>query len=262
VLDVACMLPVLHARLGHLHLTVSLYAACVALGVAAGFVVAVRRARQPDAVLIVGSIAVVAGMLGGEAWHRMVHGGPGLSSMGGIAAALIAVMVASKGLRTEGLTVLDALAPGAVLGFAVGRVGCWCAGCCYGVPTHMPWGVAVAELGAAPRHPVQLYEAAADALLAFWVARGSLEPGVATARTTIGYGVVRLVLETWRDPAGVDLLPPPIPSLAQLFGSMLVVIGVVLLRKIDSPTPLEAVEPQAMQRTTTARGTMARGRRR
>jgi phosphatidylglycerol:prolipoprotein diacylglycerol transferase len=230
VLEVACMLPVLHARLGHLHLAVSLYAVCVALGVAAGFVVALRRAKEPDAVLVVGSIAVVVGMLGAEAWHRVAHAGPGLSSMGGIAAALIAVVLASKTLRTDLRTTLDALAPGALLGFAIGRVGCWCAGCCQGVVTRVPWGVIVAELGAAPRHPVQLYEAAADALLALWVVRGPVAAGMATARATIGYGLARIVLETWRDPAGIDLLAPGLPSVVQCFGSMLVVAGVVLLR--------------------------------
>jgi phosphatidylglycerol:prolipoprotein diacylglycerol transferase len=186
---------------------------------------------------VLGSIAVAAGMLGAAAFHRVVHGGPGLSSMGGIAAALIAVRLASKKLHVDPLTALDALAPGAVLGFAIGRVGCWCAGCCYGAVTQVSWGVAVTELGAAPRHPVQLYEAAVDGLLALGLVRGPVAPGVASARAMIGYGLIRIVLETWRDPAGIDDFGQGLPSVVKLFCATLVVAGFVLHANfLDKPS--------------------------
>ena len=43
-----------------------------------------------------------------------------------------------------------------VIGHAVGRVGCFMAGCCYGSECHLPWAVTMHEKA---RHPVQLYEA-------------------------------------------------------------------------------------------------------
>ncbi|HEV2762894.1 MAG TPA: prolipoprotein diacylglyceryl transferase family protein, partial [Pyrinomonadaceae bacterium] len=35
----------------------------------------------------------------------------------------------------------DAFAPGIALGQAIGRQGCFAAGCCWGEPTTLPWGV-------------------------------------------------------------------------------------------------------------------------
>lgn len=71
---------------------------------------------------------------------------------------------------------LDALAPALMLGLAIGRVGCYLAGCCYGRPTELPWGIqygsgypaTLAQIKAGllvpeahyclPIHPTPLYE--------------------------------------------------------------------------------------------------------
>jgi len=46
-------------------------------------------------------------------------------------------------------------------GVAVGRIGCLLYGCCYGVPTDLPWGIRFmnADSLTEPRHPTQIYEA-------------------------------------------------------------------------------------------------------
>jgi phosphatidylglycerol:prolipoprotein diacylglycerol transferase len=59
------------------------------------------------------------------------------------------------------------------LGHALGRIGCFLAGCCYGRPTNLPWGVTFTdphslvppELLGTPLHPTQLYEACFNFLL-------------------------------------------------------------------------------------------------
>ncbi len=66
--------------------------------------------------------------------------------------------------------VADILAPCIALGQAIGRLGCFSAGCCYGKPTDLPWGVtftdpnSLAMLGV-PLHPTQLYESAGTFLI-------------------------------------------------------------------------------------------------
>jgi phosphatidylglycerol:prolipoprotein diacylglycerol transferase len=67
--------------------------------------------------------------------------------------------------------VADAFAPAIALGHAIGRIGCFSAGCCWGKPTHLPWAVTFRSpvayqlvgvpLGV-PLHPTQLYESAAE----------------------------------------------------------------------------------------------------
>jgi phosphatidylglycerol:prolipoprotein diacylglycerol transferase len=62
---------------------------------------------------------------------------------------------------------LDILAPCLAIGHAIGRMGCFSAGCCYGKPTELPWGVtfthplSMATIGSS-LHPTQLYESIAE----------------------------------------------------------------------------------------------------
>jgi phosphatidylglycerol:prolipoprotein diacylglycerol transferase len=73
----------------------------------------------------------------------------------------------------------DAFAPGVALGQAIGRLGCFAAGCCWGKPTQLPWGVRFTALGheitGVPidvhLHPTQLYESAATLIIFFFLIR-------------------------------------------------------------------------------------------
>lgn len=47
-------------------------------------------------------------------------------------------------------------APAAAIGIAIGRIGCFLRGCCYGIETKLPWGVNFGD--GILRHPTQLYE--------------------------------------------------------------------------------------------------------
>jgi len=73
------------------------------------------------------------------------------------------------------LKLLDAISPGVLLGYAIGRIGCFLNGCCFGLPTHLPWGVTFPQgslasyfLPVEPLHPTQLYSSF-SMLLAFFV---------------------------------------------------------------------------------------------
>lgn len=63
----------------------------------------------------------------------------------------------------------DTFAVPAAAAIAVGRLSCFAAGCCYGTPTDLPWGIRfpLADGGAMTRHPTQLYESAFHLSLAF-----------------------------------------------------------------------------------------------
>lgn len=101
-----------------------------------------------------------------------------------------------------------------------GRLGCFCAGCCYGAPWTGPWGVSFPEEsiafldpaiphvdgGTAPLHPTQLYEAAGLlalflTLLAFRLLRNAEPPWRQASRYALGYGILRLCTELWRGDA-------------------------------------------------------------
>jgi phosphatidylglycerol---prolipoprotein diacylglyceryl transferase len=55
----------------------------------------------------------------------------------------------------------DSFAVPVAVAVGIGRFGCFVAGCCYGAPTLLPWGVRfrIPDGGAQYRHPTQIYEA-------------------------------------------------------------------------------------------------------
>lgn len=52
----------------------------------------------------------------------------------------------------------DTFAVPVAVGVAIGRIGCFFGGCCYGLPTTLPWGVVFPHVDSHHRHPTQLYE--------------------------------------------------------------------------------------------------------
>lgn len=52
----------------------------------------------------------------------------------------------------------DSFAVPVAVAIAIGRLGCFVGGCCYGTPTDLPWAVVFHAADQLPRHPTQLYE--------------------------------------------------------------------------------------------------------
>lgn len=78
---------------------------------------------------------------------------------------------------------------------AIGRVGCFLAGCCYGKASNLPWSI---HLHGLDRHPVQLYEAASLSLLALLLTKIKNENVNFLSLYMIGYGLVRWCIEWLR----------------------------------------------------------------
>jgi phosphatidylglycerol:prolipoprotein diacylglycerol transferase len=131
---------------------------------------------------------------------------------------ILPVGVAVWYIRRIGLplwTTCDVFAPGIALGHVVGRLGCLFAGCCFGKPTTLPWGItftdpfAAANVGTPlnqPLHPTQLYEAGAEALILMFLlateSRGKRFPGRTFWLYMFLYAVSRYVIEIYRGDVG------------------------------------------------------------
>ena len=129
---------------------------------------------------------------------------------GGLIAALA---VACWYMRKAGLPAwrtADVCAPGIALGHGIGRLGCFSAGCCWGVQCHLPWAVTFRSPVAAeivgvplnvPLHPTQLYEALSEfaifALL-YWRIGKPHRRGAIIMLYLLLYGAVRFVVEFFR----------------------------------------------------------------
>lgn len=111
----------------------------------------------------------------------------------------------------------DACAPGIAIGNFFGRQGCFAAGCCWGKPTTLPWGVQFTELGhkitGVPTevrlHPTQLYESFAMLLVflfLLWLHKRRRFSGQVILFYALLYSVIRFAVEFLRDDPRGDLL--------------------------------------------------------
>ena len=95
----------------------------------------------------------------------------------------------------------------------IGRIGCFCAGCCYGVPAHSFLGVIYPEGGFAPAGiplvPIQLFESAGDFILCGVLCLPVYrQPGRRLSVYLLGYGCLRFATERFRGDAARGLAGP------------------------------------------------------
>lgn len=91
----------------------------------------------------------------------------GLASHGGGLGVLIALYYGCKKYKIDFLWLIDRLViPTALFGFFV-RMGNFMNSEILGKPTELPWGIIFARVDSLPRHPAQLYEAAAYLFIFF-----------------------------------------------------------------------------------------------
>ncbi len=169
-----------------------------------------------------------------DPWSVVAPVPTGFVFFGSLLGIVAAVAVLARLRRVPAGALFDVVATWTPLAHAFGRLGCFAAGCCYGAPTDLPWGVrfpagaivfedaTIAHEGArtVPLHPAQLYEAAM--LLAIFAGlllrrlRGIPAPWSQTARYAVAYGLGRFALETLRGDADRRfLLSIPLPPLAR-----------------------------------------------
>jgi phosphatidylglycerol:prolipoprotein diacylglycerol transferase len=159
---------------------------------------------------------------------------------GGLIAAFPVAWWYLRRHRLPGWRVADALAPGVVLGQAVGRLGCLAAGCCYGRPTSEPWAVTFRDIYATrtvgtpidiPLHPTQLYESAAALLILvvlLWMAPRKRFHGQVVLSYVALYAVARFVVELFRGDASRGMVFDGLLSTSQ-FLSLILLVAVAIV---------------------------------
>jgi phosphatidylglycerol:prolipoprotein diacylglycerol transferase len=253
------------------------YGLLVATGVLTGLLVAARLARRqgidPDKAWNLGILAVVCSILGAKvllivndwAWYSR-HPGNILSlstfQAGGVFyGGLIAAVAASVWyIRRHHLPVLrtcDAFAPGLAIGHAIGRLGCFAAGCCYGKPTTLPWGVTFTNPLAnsvsgtplnIPLHPTQLYESLVELinfLVLLWLIRHKKSDGQVIGTYMFLYGFARFFLEFVRDDPERGSVFGGAMTGTQLISILLVLAGGALWLRRRQPQTAMAAVPRA-----------------
>jgi len=136
---------------------------------------------------------------------------------GGLIGAVVTAYFLIRRYRLPWWKTADACAPGIALGNVLGRQGCFSAGCCWGKPTNLPWGVRFTQLGHqitgvpidARLHPTQLYESAAmfvAFIFLLWMHRHKKFSGQVILAYAVIYAVVRFLIEFLRDDPRGDIM--------------------------------------------------------
>jgi phosphatidylglycerol:prolipoprotein diacylglycerol transferase len=146
-------------RIPGTHLTVYSYGLMLVLGfLAAVWVIKhLSRGFSPNRDVVVNAAlwALVAGLIGARAFYVLHHlreftgnwtavytvWRGGLELLGGALLAILVILLYIRRYRLPARKYMDVVAIGLFVALAIGRIGCFLNGCCFGRPTSLPWGV-------------------------------------------------------------------------------------------------------------------------
>ena len=169
------------------------------------------------------------------AYLNMILGG-GLVFYGGLIGGIAAVFIYCKAFKTpfSFFEIMDLYAPSIALMHAIGRVGCFLAGCCYGMHIEGPFGVVFTNSLGAPNGvsllPIQLIESGLNIILCaalMLYARKKRTPGRVIGLYLVVYAIMRFTLEFFRGDAIRGFILGL--STSQFISILVLPVGVLLL---------------------------------
>ncbi len=231
------------------------------LFLALGFITAVwfskRNARfydlKPDDISDLFFVILVCGILGARLLYVLINFAyfqsnlleiykiwkGGLVFFGGFIGGVTGSIVMLKIKKLPVFKSADTISPGVALGHAIGRLGCFFAGCCYGRECTLPFAVtfthpeSLAPLHAA-LHPTQIYMVVANLSLFFilvWIQKHKRFNGMVFLSYIIIYSVFRFIIEFFRGDFRGDFFFDFL-SLSQGIGALVTIIALILMVKL------------------------------
>lgn len=196
------------------------YGLFVATGILVAFLIslreAVKRGIDEDNFYTLGIIILFAAILGARVSYVIseidyfsqnplkvfyIWEG-GLTSFGGIFGGVLAGTFYVFLKKMSWFEVADSIALGLPVGFAIGRLGCFFNGCCYGIACESPVSVVFPALNdGLPRLPTQLFESAYSLLIfgiIYWLNRRYTGKGLLFFSFSFLYGLFRFFNEMIR----------------------------------------------------------------
>lgn len=204
-----------------------------AVSMLVGIVVSAKRAPrfgiQPNTILDLSIIVIIAAFVGSRLWYVLSHiymfkgnwldiinpfqneaiGIKGLSMTGGIVVVILASLIFARMRKLSFIALGDAIAPTFLLGAGIQRLGgCFLSGCCFGRPTDSVLGLVFPPEGAAGSHfpdlplwPTQLFASALGFIgfaLVLWLGRRHSFPGFTVWQVFAYYPIARFSVDQFR----------------------------------------------------------------
>jgi len=246
-------------------LTIHTYGFLVATGFLLGLVLAVRHARDEgissNRIVDLGFYILLAAIIGSRLFFIIINAGyyiknpldifkiwkGGLVFYGGV---LLAVPTAIWYVKKNGFNICrtaDVIAPSIAIGHALGRLGCFFAGCCYGKSAEsLPWAVtftdpeSLAQIGV-PLHPTQLYESAGEFvnfLILITLRKYKSFNGQLFITYLLFYSSLRFIVEFFRGDVNRGFIIPQLSVSQGISALMFLVaaIGFIILKRRNLQT--------------------------
>ena len=226
------------------------YGVLVAIAFLVALWLAGRLGRQaglnPEFVTNLGIYCALAAIVGAKLMLLIVEPGDFFSwatlqaggvFYGGLIAALAIAFWYMRKTKLPALKTADVFAPAIALGHGIGRIGCFMAGCCWGVECDRPWAVTFTDPVAnelvgvplnRPLHPTQLYEAIAEFAIfgiLYKMSKKAHVDGMIIAAYLALYSATRFIVEFYRVHEQGNLWGGPLDT-SQWISLVLFAVGV------------------------------------
>ncbi|WP_099466526.1 prolipoprotein diacylglyceryl transferase [Konateibacter massiliensis] len=245
-------------------ITVHSYGLLIGIGFIAALLSADYRAKKRgldrDFLFNLAFVCIIFGLLGAKLlyfitkWKTILENPASLLELmdgfvvyGGIIGGILAAYLYCRYKKKNFLTYFDLLVPSLAIAQGFGRVGCFFAGCCYGLETTSGFSIVFQNSEYAPNHihlvPTQLMSSLGDfaiALVLILFARKNSKSGLVASAYLVLYGIGRFIIEFFRG----DLVRGSIGALStsQFISIFIVLAGLVMgyvLNKREDKSDIE-----------------------
>lgn len=233
------------------------YGLMIALGVVAGYLVSRNYAKKlgltEDNFLDLLILLLIFCIIGAKLMYVLTNdflfylhnpmeiirsGGQGLSFFGIIIAAILVGFFYSKRRKVNFWGLLDVMASGVMIGYAIGRIGCFLNGCCAGIPTEAWFAFRFSPTDYV-RIPTQLYTSFL-ALICFFIVlkveKTKRFYGKTAGAFLICYAIITFVVEFWRD---IPNRLTPLLSWNQISSLIIIPVVIVMMIWLSNTQPIK-----------------------
>ena len=229
-------------------LSVHWYGIMIALGILFAVLLAFytfkQRNLKSDHIFELLIWMVPLAIIGARLYYLIFNGGPwgaesfaiwngGLAVYVAVIGGAIGAMIFCIVRNQNFFEIADVVAPCLILGQGIGRIGCYFAGCCYGVETSVQSFPISLKIDDGTWHlATMLYESFFDlifCLILVLMIRKIRQRGIIIGSYLVMYGVLRTVLEIFRDTKEALFIGSSGLKVSMLLSIILIVLGIVLI---------------------------------
>jgi len=244
-------------------LEISAYGVLVGLGIIAGMLIAIylgkKRGFKSNDILTMAIYTLPLAILGARLYYVIFYDqqfsfieffqiwNGGIAILGAVIGGAIGIAIYCLIHKKNLLNLTDIAAPSLILGQAIGRIGCYFGGCCFGIKTVNPalqWFPFSVQIDGVWHLSTFFYESFwcfLGFIALFYLFRKIKTKGVMTCLYFIIYGIGRFIIETWRDDS-LFIADTGI-KVSQLLSGILVLLGItgLVILYLKNKLPKKAV---------------------